>query len=196
MSLIAILIISRAFGIPSHASELLQYRPAEFLSKYSLEGVLLLTLYALYLIVASSVIGAYNTPERVSTCIVAGVTNATRWVSNKHRVLRWIPVPSQAIPPEPIWYYAFNRYSRDNSRTPIVIATLRNGGVYVGEMASYPIVSDTQIEKDFLIQRASYYRDGDIYNDQPDLDSLDDEIDAVLLNTSQVESIRLYFESS
>ena len=195
LSFILILIFKSAFGIATHTTELLQYRPADFLSKYFTEGVLWLTLYPLYVIVASSIIGAYNTPAKVSTWIVRGVSIATNWTSKRHKLLKWIPVPSPAYPPEPIWYYAFNRHTDKLSRIPIVIVMLKSGGVYVGEIASYPIVSDTQSEKDFLMRRASYYKDGDIYSNQQELDPLDNEIDAVLINTSEVDSIRLYYDN-
>lgn len=112
-------------------------------------------------------------------------------------MLKWIPVPNRAYPPEPIWYYAFNPDDPepgDYRKTITVIVALKNGGVYVGEIASYPIVSDAQSEKDFLIRRASYYKDGNIYTDDKTLDILDEDIDAVLLNTSNVDNIRIYYD--
>jgi len=152
------------------------------------------------------VIGAYNTPERVSSKIVSAVSLGTKWLSSKGKPLGWIPVPDESFSVEPVWYLAFNPESEDIDRenssatesnpnnNPIVIVAMKSGRIYVGEIRSIPIVRDTEPAKDFLIQRASFYADGDIYKEDRELHFLDNDIDAVLLNTANVESIRLYYD--
>ena len=206
LSLVAVWLLGSIFGITTHARELLQIRPSVFFDKYFAEGTLWLTLYTLYVIIASSIIGAYNTPERVSTKIVNGVSRFTEWTANRHMLLSWIPVPDKPFSVEPIWYSAFDPDQTDaelessamteseSRNNPFVIVTMKGGGIYVGEIRSIPIVSDIELAKDFLMQRASYYAYGNIYQDGEELHSLDNDIDAVLLNTSNVESIRLYYD--
>ena len=192
-------------GINTHAQEIFQNRPHDFLGKYFAEGVLWITLYSAYVIVSSSIIGAYDTPSKVLSGIIQLVSVSTTWI-HKRKFLKWVPVPKYAYPAEPIWYYAFNPSPDDSEqnaptgdykrKTITVIVALKSGGVYVGEIASYSIVSDTQSEKDFLIRRASYYKDGNLHIDDNTLDMLDKDIDAVLLNTSNVDSIRIYYDES
>ena len=67
----------------------------------------------------------------------------------------------------------------------------RTGDVYFGQIVSYPIVSDTARQKDFLIRNARYYPKGHAESEQ-DLTILDG-IGAVLLNTANVDSIVLYY---
>jgi len=69
---------------------------------------------------------------------------------------------------------------------------MKQGGIYFGLLASYPIVPDDQHEKDFLLREAWYYPDGDL--DQGN--RLEDQPGggAVLLNTADVSSVQVYYE--
>ena len=75
---------------------------------------------------------------------------------------------------------------------PLVIVTMKSGDVYIGRLVMYPIVPDTENEKDFLIDNARFYKQG-IADQEQDLSKLDG-IGAVLLNTANVESIRIYYQ--
>ena len=205
LSFVAVWFLETIFGITTHAPELFQNRPNDFLEKYFTEGVLWFTLYPAYVIIASSIIGAYDTPRWISSKIVETLSSIAEWISTRHKFLHWFPVPREAFPLEPMWYSAFNLKPDDlqgipsetdehSPNPPFVIVIMKSGGVYVGEVAAVPIVSDTQPAKDFLIRRASYYGDGDIYKEDEEIESLDIEIDVVLLNTSNVDSIRLYYD--
>ena len=66
-----------------------------------------------------------------------------------------------------------------------------SGDVYVGELVSYPIARDTEPDKDFLITKAHYYRGGN-FEDGQDLSQIDNT-GAVLLNSGNVESIRIVY---
>ena len=196
LSAIVVWILKSVFGVTTHAHEIFQIRPHDFLGKYLAEGVLWITLYFGYVIFASSLIGAYDAPGKVSSGIIRLVSISSTWL-HKKQFLHWVPVPKYAYPPEPIWYYAVSRLRDEyESETPIVIVTLKNGGIYVGEIDSYPIVSDTASEKDFLLRKVSYFKNDDIYKDELEPHVLDEGIDAVLLNTVNVLSIRLYFNNS
>lgn len=70
---------------------------------------------------------------------------------------------------------------------------MKRGDVYYGEIASYPLLPDSQMEKDFLISKARFYPGGD-----PEDEHVLDEVDGggtVLLNTSEVSSIEVYYDS-
>lgn len=66
-----------------------------------------------------------------------------------------------------------------------------SGDIYVGRLTSYPIVPDIEPDKDFLIIQTHYYKSGN-YQDGQDLTAID-EIGAVLLNSGNVESIRVIY---
>ena len=186
--LIHLLLLS-VLGIDTHVREIIQNSPADFLESYFVEGVLWFTLYSLYVIVSSAILGAYDVPGSVMRGIPRTVSRLTGWLSRRHRLLSWVPVPKEAHPQEPVWYLAFRSMAQDTP--PLVIVTLKSGDVYFGELASYPIVPDTQHEKDFLIINARYYPEGDSDQEQ-ELDALDG-VGAVLLNTVNVDSIKLYY---
>lgn len=192
LATIAISILN-LMGITTHPRELFGKLPHEFLDKYFLEGILWFILYPVYIIVSSSIIGAYDTPGKVSSGIVKGVSNFTGRLSRKYKALSWIPVPQNPYPPEPIWYRAFNIMTDGyKAAEPILIVTLKSGDMYAGRLVSYPIVPDTESDKDFLITHAHYYKDGDLTRGQQ-MDSLDG-VGAVLLNAANVDSIRIYYD--
>ena len=76
---------------------------------------------------------------------------------------------------------------------PLVIVTMQSGDVYIGRLVTYPSAPDTENEKDFLIDNARFYKQGNAEQEQ-DLTILDG-IGAVLLNTANVESIKIYYRS-
>lgn len=184
---LVVVLLNRAFGVTTHIPELLQGSPDDFLKSHFAEAVLWFTLYPVYVIISSPIFGAYNVPRRFSVSIVKVLnwSSATRW-------LRWIPAPEHAFPQEPVWYYAFNRMS-DNyrSKLPHVYVTLKSGDVYYGALVTYLIVSDTEIQKDFLIKDACYLEGGkaDLRHNLYEVDG----IGAVLLNSANVDSIILYY---
>ena len=62
-------LLDSAFHLELHLNELPSKQPHEFLSAYFVEGTLLFTLYPLYVVVASVLLGAYSLPHRVATGI-------------------------------------------------------------------------------------------------------------------------------
>ena len=66
-----------------------------------------------------------------------------------------------------------------------------SGDIYAGILTSYPIVPDIEPDKDFLITQTHYYKDGN-YQDHQNLAEID-KIGAVLLNSGNVESIRVIY---
>ena len=74
----------------------------------------------------------------------------------------------------------------------VVSVTMKGSDdIYVGRLTSYPIVPDTEPDKDFLITQTHYYKGGNYRNHQ-NLTEID-EIGAVLLNSGNVESIRVIY---
>ncbi len=176
-----------ALGSTTHLPELLKHGPQRFLDDYFAEALRWYVGYAIYVIAASMIIGAYNVPARVST----GMVEVLR-VFKQRRLLKWIPIPGDTYRQEPIWYHTFRAMSDESDDSPILFVKMKSSGdIYVGEIASYPIVPDIQAEKDFLIRKTRYYRHGN-FDDELDLNSIDG-IGAVLLNSRDVESIRVVY---
>lgn len=184
-----------ALGSTTHLPELLRYGPQRLLEDYFAEAIVWYVGYAIYIIAASTVIGAYNVPARVSI----GIPNLIR-NSKQHRLMKCLPVPGIIYPQEPIWYHTFRTMAENHADTesddsddfPILFVKMKDSGdVYVGEIASYPIVPNIQYEKDFLITKTRYYRHGN-FDDELDLNSIDG-VGAVLLNSRDVESIRVVY---
>ena len=180
-----------AFRLESHLSELPSMKPHEYLSAYFVEGTLIFTLYPLYVVVASVLMGAYSIPHQVATLIVMGGGRLARWIG-AIPFLGWIKPPSPDFPVEPIWYKAFHVATRgfEESR-PEVMVKMKRGDIYHGVLGSYPILPDSQRAKDFLIVQARYAPAGH----QGRLHSLEamNGGGTVLLNSADVDSIQVYY---
>ena len=179
------------FHVETHLSELPAKKPHEFLTTYFVEGVLLFTLYPLYVVGAAVVMGAYDVPNHTATGIVRGVGLIVRLIG----AIPWLPrlrPPTPNFPVEPVWYRAFN-VATDGFTTalPDVIVKMKRGDIYYGKLSSYPIELDTERAKDFLIIGATYLpenRPGRSY-------ALFDQEGGgtVLLNSADVDSIQVYY---
>ena len=90
-------LLDSAFHLELHFNELPSKQPHEFLSAYFVEGTLLFTLYPLYVVVASVLLGAYSLPHRVATGIVKGGGLLAREV-RAIPYLGWIKPPSPDFP--------------------------------------------------------------------------------------------------
>lgn len=181
------------FGQDSYVRFLLQKGPYELLNQHFTAAILWFTLYPLYVLVATNIIGSYDLPRRFSSFAIALVHKPTRWLAGKGKRMAWIPLPSTPNPQEPVWYYAFNIMSEGyTTNSPHILVRLKSGDVYYGEVITYPIALDTDNEKDFLIRHALYYPQGDWDNEQKLYKA--DGIGAVLLNTANVDSIIIYYE--
>ncbi|MYC28789.1 MAG: hypothetical protein F4X65_01700 [Chloroflexi bacterium] len=176
------------FGLDSYAKFLIQNGPNAFLDKHFAEAILWFILYPVYVIVASSILGSYDVPQRVSSFIITvlGIPSRLKW-------MRGLPVPRDPYPQEPVWHYAFNLMSNNyTTSVPHVLVNMKSGDIYFGEIATYPLVADTELDKDFLITNVRYYRGGDFDEERRLFDI--DGIGAVLLNTANVDSILLYYQ--
>lgn len=180
-----------AVGFEVHLVELFSKGPTEFLKTYPAVGAILLITYPVYVIVASTLMGAYDFPGAVGK----GILKSTLCIGNRIRsvpFLRWVPLPSPEIPREPVWYLALHEFKihRGSDRV-LLLVKMKQGDMYYGELVSYPIQPDDKKEKDFIIQRAKYYRDGDL-DDMFDLEKVEGG-GVVLLNTADVDSIQVYY---
>ena len=177
----------------TYAPLLLKKGPHAMLNQHFAEAMLWFALYPLFVIGASTIIGSYDIPKKVSSAIIWLVRGPSGWLQAKSKLLAWLPIPGTSNPQEPVWYYAFNTMSGSYvDRIPHVLVSLKNGDVYFGEVATYPIVLDTDSEKDFLIKYAKYYPDGQADNEQLLYEV--DGVGAVLLNTANVLSILIYYQ--
>ena len=61
--------ILQSFGIDTHVRELPRQGPLEFIDAYFVEGMLLLTLYPVYVTFAATLMGAYDLPGWARGCL-------------------------------------------------------------------------------------------------------------------------------
>ena len=181
-------LLDSAFHLELHLNELPSKQPHEFLSAYFIEGTLLFTLYPLYVVVASVLLGAYSIPHRAATGIVKGGGLLARGLG-AISYMGWIKAPSPDFPIEPIWYKAFHVATDGFTRSrPAVMVKMKRGDIYYGVLDSYPILPDSQRAKDFLIVQAQYAPAG--HQEEPY--RLEDMPGGgtVLLNSEDVDSIQ------
>ena len=182
-------------GVTTNLEEFFRLGPQGFLENYIGEAIRWYIGYTIYIILASAIIGSYEIPGECSR----GIVDLARWVPEHWLIFSWMPAPKTTHPQEPIWYHAFREMPDRNAWTQteaenakvVVIKLKDSGDVYVGKLVSYPIVTDIEPDKDFLITQAHYYKGGN-YKDGQDLATIDG-IGAVLLNSGNVESIRVIY---
>ncbi|MCH7800380.1 MAG: hypothetical protein IIC24_02440 [Chloroflexi bacterium] len=145
----ALLYTLSRFGIESHIDELPRKSLIDFLDKHFIEGILLVSLYPMYVVFAAAVMGAYDTPRKATELIVKCVVALTTLISSVP-LLGWVQPPHPAHPKEPIWYLAFHTVAHGFAdERPRLLVKMKQGGIYLGYLASYPIVTDDQHEKIF-----------------------------------------------
>ena len=185
-------VLHSLFHLETHLSELPGKKPHEFLSAYFVEGTLLFTLYPLYVVVAAVLMGAYEVPHRMATGIVKGAGLLARGIGAIPG-LGWIKPPRPNFPVEPIWYKAFHVATDGFALSrPEVMVRMKRGDIYYGVLVSYPIAPDSQREKDFLIDQATYApagHRGRLYRLQEQEGG-----GTVLLNSADVDSIQVYYD--
>jgi hypothetical protein len=178
------------FGIHLHLDQLPRLSPTAFLSTYFLEGVLLFTLYPVYVVVAATIMGAYDAPSWTTANIVRATSGAARSIAHIP-LLHWVKPPPPPFPREPIWHETFA--TLNGSGGPVrVLVKMKLGDIYDGYIITYPILPDYQQSKDFLLTRASYFPKGDLTNEYR-LEEIPGG-GLVLLNASDVDSIQVYYE--
>ena len=185
-------------GVDTNLEGFFRLGPQGFLEDHFEEALRWYIGYTIYIILASAIIGSYEIPGGCSRRIV----EIARWVPSRWRVFRWLPAPKTTHPQEPIWYHAFRRVAsraasiQTEAGDAVVVSVKMNdsGDIYVGRLTSYPIVPDIEPDKDFLITQTHYYKGGNHQDDQ-DLAAID-KIGAVLLNSGNVESIRVIYSAT
>ena len=188
-----VVLIDLVFSVETHLRELLTKRPHEFLSDHFVEGSILFIPYLLYVIVAAVVMGAWDIPSRMATRIVKGGGLLARWVVRVPG-LHWITPPGPNFPQESVWYHAFHVATKGFVEArALVLVRMKTGDTYYGEIEAYPILPDSQREKDFLIRHAVYRSAGTPGKEirlekQPGGGT-------VLLNAADVDSIQIYYDS-
>ena len=187
----ALWLLATIFGISTHVSELPGKGPQDFLVSYFAEGALLFALYPVYVVFGAILMGAYDVPNRVASGVVHSIAVLTGKASSIPG-LKWVRGPRPVYPDEPIWYHALSIEKGEfPDAPPLLLVRMKRGDVYYGELASYPVLPDSQKEKDFLIKSARYYPQGDReeeyrLHEHPGGGS-------VLLNTADVDSIEVYY---
>lgn len=131
--------------------------------------------YFLWMVAGSALSGVVNLPSRL--------TFAIGKVAQKARLV------SEPVEEELIWHGALNMGRRRSGKSSVhVLVYMKDGGVYVGNLVSYPISHDSVESKDIRLGRSQWYPDGDLSSEPIELDFANDE-GGVLLNTVNVNSI-------
>ena len=181
-----------SLNIETHLSELPTKGFGNFLESYYHEGIVLFILYPVYVIFGAIWMGVFNVPN----CAVRLIIMVTIWAIRQiARVpcLKWVPVPRYPYPTEPVWYKAFNTDTYGFTVSlPVVMVIMKSGATYYGNLSSYPILPDSQKDKDFIVTNATYSP-----AESEDIHELADQSGggSVLLNTANVDSIQIYYES-
>ena len=132
--------------------------------------------YFLWMVVGSALSGVVNVPSRL--------TFAIGKVAQKARL-----VDSEPVEDEPVWHGALNIDRIRSGKSSVhVLVYMKNGGVYVGNLVSYPTSPDSVESKDIRLGRSQWYPDGDLSSEPTELDFANDE-GGVLLNTVNIKSI-------
>ncbi len=178
-------------GLSLHSVEIVTLGPANFLTSYPIEGVITSICYTTYVVIAAVLMGLYKAPHAVASGLSNGFDFSVRGLRHLPLLSR-IPSPSQSFPDEPVWYKAFHEAAQASSHVrPELYLRMKSGDIYYGELASYALLPDDQIEKDFLIRKALYVS---ATAPRP-IVNLENQAGGgtVLLNTSNVESIQVYY---
>lgn len=184
--------ILQSLGAETHLRDLPGRSPVDFLNDHFLTGSLLFTLYPVYVILASMIMGAYDLPTSVGNLVVRLTQGASSRVSSLPH-LGWVRPPAPEYPREPVWYLAFNAIPRQtDAKRILLIVKMKLGDIYFGELASYPLQSDELKDKDFLLRNSRYYPGGDL-DQEYRLDDADGG-GTVLLNTADVDSIQVFYQ--
>ena len=132
--------------------------------------------YFLWMVAGSALSGVVNLPSKLTFTIGK--------VAQKARL-----ATSEPIEEEPVWYKALDlaRIRLDKPNVHVLVQ-MKNGGVYVGSLVSYPVLPDSVESKDIRLGRSRWYPDGDLSSEPTALDFANDE-GGVLLNTVNVDSI-------
>lgn len=194
LMIIVTALLDIALKLETHLDELPAKGLLGFWADYFVEGSLVYTFYLLYMIVAAVLIGAYEVPSTIATRI----SECFGWVAGlvgKALRLNWVRPPKPNFPQEPVWHYAFHVATGGSSRAqPLVFAKMKTGDTYYGKILMYPMLPDSQKNKDFLIEQAIYAP-----ADMPDkVFQLEQHPGggSVLLNSADVDSIQIYYDSA
>lgn len=134
--------------------------------------------YFLWIVIGSTISGVADLPFRL--------TSSIGWIANR---LSLAPAPERE---ESIWYRALELDRRKSGKSSVQVSIrMKNGDLYVGELMSYPVVSDAAESKDIWIGSYTLYP-----NDAPfspiEMRFANGE-GGVLLNTANVSSMHYRF---
>ncbi len=134
--------------------------------------------YFLWIVVGAAISGVVDLPFKL--------TSAIGWIANR---LNLAPAPARE---ESVWYSALDMGRRKSGKSSVQVSIrMKNGDLYVGELMSYPVVSDAAESKDVWLGKHTLYP-----NDDPlspiEMDFADNE-GGVLLNTANVSSVHYGF---
>ena len=135
--------------------------------------------YFLWIVVGSAISGVVDLPSRLTSAI--------------SKAAQKVKLTSEPVDEEPVWYRGLNLGMRQAGKTSVqVLVQMKNGGVYVGSLVSYPILPDSVESKDIRLGKSQWYPNGDLSSKPIELDFANDE-GGVLLNTVNVDSIYYRF---
>ncbi len=167
-------------------TELVADGTTAYFADYPLTAMFSLLVYLGYITISAELLGAYQFPHKAAST----VSGPAMWLAHR---LRWLPAPQAAHPQTPVWYDIFHQETNGfaNNR-PRLLVRLKGGDTYIGELGTYPLLSDDQPDKDFSITKAVWL--SSISPDDPLTLTDQPGGGTVLLNTTNVESIQVYYQ--
>ena len=129
--------------------------------------------------------------------IVSGIVDLPAKITYR---VGWLIRVSEPFREEPVWYGALyqdrkEKEERINKKLRVTVSIrMKNGDVYVGALASYPVdLPDSVESKDIRLGKAILYPNGD-ESSPVAMDFSDDFGGGVLLNTANISSIQYIFQ--
>ena len=162
--------------------QILTEGPIAFTKASPTVGFVVFGLYFLWLVFGSTISGTTNLPS--------GVIRGVGWLAHAARL-----APDR-LQEEPVWYSALTIDRRAANKSNVQLRVrMKNSDIYVGNLDSYPILSDSADAKDLRLGDSVFYPAGDI--DAADELRFDESGGGgVLLNTSNVSSIEYMYHDN
>lgn len=162
--------------------QILAEGPLAFAKSSPTTGFVILGLYLVWLVIGSTFSGTTNLPS--------GVIYGVGWLANLARI-----APDR-LHEEPVWYSALTIDRKASGKSNVQFRVrMKNGDIYVGNLASYPILPDSTDAKDLRLGDSVLYPGGNTDAAEA-LGFSNSGGGGVLLNTSNVSSIEYVYHDN
>ena len=158
------------------AGQILSQGLADYTKESPTPVFLVSGLYALWLLLGSTISGVVGLPWKLTDLV--------------GRVLTKINLAPESLGDEPVWYSALNLDRRGDTELYVQVSVrMKNGDLYVGDLHTYPILPDFEKSKDIRLGKSVLYPNNSDSGEPIILPFDDYKGGGVLLNTVNVSSI-------